>query len=268
MFKTEWITILTAGATVDGRNVPQQALEDIAETYDPKKYNSRINVDHSPYSSKLGSVLAVKVEGNELLAVLKPNNILLYFIQQGQKLHTSCEIVSDFAKTGKSYLTGLALTDEPASLGTTELHLSSTSGSEFFSSNETIEQVNDNFLKKLFNKKDETMSDKATVEMLSQIKLSNENTASSIEALTGAINGLVELNKQEASPAENNEESKLTELNQKVTELSESVTNLTSEGETKDAEITALKEKLAKQTDEPNRDEATGGDADDLDDVL
>ncbi len=45
-----------------------------------------------------------------------------------QFLHTSCEYTADFAKTGKAYLTGLAMTDEPASLGTTQVHLSSDKG--------------------------------------------------------------------------------------------------------------------------------------------
>ncbi|MDU3935344.1 MAG: GPO family capsid scaffolding protein, partial [Serratia liquefaciens] len=42
----------------------------------------------------------------------------------GQKVFTSMEIRRDFAKTGKAYLVGLAVTDDPASLGTEMLEFS------------------------------------------------------------------------------------------------------------------------------------------------
>ena len=124
MFQSEPICILTAGPTVDGRLIEQQVIDDIAEFYDPKTYNARINEDHWSWGAKFGSVLSVEKRENQLFAVLKPNALFLSMIEQGQLLHTSCEITHDFAKSGKSYLTGLALTDEPASLGTTEIHLS------------------------------------------------------------------------------------------------------------------------------------------------
>ena len=124
MFQSEPICILTAGPTVDGRLIEQQVIDDIAEFYDPKTYNARINEEHWSWGAKYGSVLSVEKRENQLFAVLKPNALFLSMIEQGQLLHTSCEITHDFAKSGKSYLTGLALTDEPASLGTTEIHLS------------------------------------------------------------------------------------------------------------------------------------------------
>ncbi|GIC79498.1 GPO family capsid scaffolding protein [Moritella sp. F3] len=124
MFQSEPLCILTAGPTVDGRLIEQQVIDDIAEQYDPKTYNARINEDHWSWGAKFGSVLSVEKRENQLFAILKPNALFLNMIEQGQLLHTSCEITHDFAKTGKSYLTGLALTDEPASLGTTEIHLS------------------------------------------------------------------------------------------------------------------------------------------------
>lgn len=47
MFKSEPICILKAGPTIDGRDIPQKVIDDIAETYDPKKYTARINDNHS-----------------------------------------------------------------------------------------------------------------------------------------------------------------------------------------------------------------------------
>ena len=124
MFKSEPICILKAGPTVDGRDIPQKVIDDIAETYDPTKYTARINEDHSEWSWKGGSVLSVEKRDDELWAEIKPNSFLLRNIENGQLLHTSCEYLEDFAKSGKAYLTGLAFTDAPASLGTTQVHLS------------------------------------------------------------------------------------------------------------------------------------------------
>lgn len=67
---------------------------------------------------------------DELWAEIKPNSYLLRNIESGQLLHTSCEYREDFANTGKAYLTGLAFTDNPASLGTTQVHLSAQRGEE------------------------------------------------------------------------------------------------------------------------------------------
>lgn len=124
MFHSEPIYILTAGTTVDGRFIEQKIIDDIAATYDPERYNARINANNHKRSIRYGSVLSVEKRGNQLFAVLQPNSALLETIEKGQLLHTYCEVDPDFAGTGKSYLTGLALTDEPVSLGTTQMHLS------------------------------------------------------------------------------------------------------------------------------------------------
>ncbi|MFS1908067.1 GPO family capsid scaffolding protein [Vibrio lentus] len=127
MFQSELICILQAGATIDGRVIEQKIIDEIAETYSPDVYTARINADHYPWSNKYGSVLSVEKKEDKLFAVLKPNSMLLRMAEQGQLLHTSCEFYEKFADTGKAYLTGLALTDEPASLGTTQIQLSANS---------------------------------------------------------------------------------------------------------------------------------------------
>jgi hypothetical protein len=43
----------------------------------------------------------------------------------GQKVYTSMEIQPNFANSGKCYLVGLAVTDDPASLGTEYLEFCS-----------------------------------------------------------------------------------------------------------------------------------------------
>ncbi|WP_022940117.1 GPO family capsid scaffolding protein [Psychromonas hadalis] len=267
MFKTDFICILTAGHTVDGREIAQEILDQIAETYNPETYNARINIDHSSYSSKLGSVLAVKVDGNKLLAQLKPNDFFLYLIQQGQYLHTSCEIVMDFAKTGKAYLTGLAVTDEPASLGTTELHLSNKqSGTQLFNTDDGITPPKPTLLNKLLNKKDDEMSDKATLEMLSQMQKTN---AEQTVALTELASGMTLLTeklsvKPETEEKPDGDKNESAELK----EVKEQLSTLASKFETQGEELTGFKETLSKMTDEQDRDEATGGDKDDEEEIL
>ena len=76
-----------------------------------------------------GDVLAVKAEEREdgklqLLAELQPTDALIALNKEGQKVYTSVEIDTNFADSGKAYLVGLAVTDNPASLGTEMLSFS------------------------------------------------------------------------------------------------------------------------------------------------
>lgn len=126
--KSKWFAIFTEGATVDGRTILREWIEQIAETYDPKKYGARIFCEHirsySPNSDfgAYGDVLAVKAEEVDgkltLFAQIDPTDDLLALNKKRQKVYTSAEIDPDFAGTGKCNLVGLAITDSPASLGT------------------------------------------------------------------------------------------------------------------------------------------------------
>jgi Phage capsid scaffolding protein (GPO) serine peptidase len=128
-----WKRVATSGTTADGREILPQELRDIAETYKPSKYTAVIWCDHERWSGSHGTVFAVRLveEGEDLEpgqialeAQLKPNDRLLQLNDQGQKLFSSIEITPNFASSGKAYLTGLGVTDEPASLGTQELYFS------------------------------------------------------------------------------------------------------------------------------------------------
>lgn len=266
MFKTEFLCILTAGHTVDGREIPQQILNDVAETYNVEVYNARINLEHERGGWKAGSVLALKVIANQLFAELKPNSLLLSLVSQGQLLHTSCELEPNFAKTGKWYLIGLALTDEPASLGTSELHLSKKTNTEQFSTCESLELIapeKPNLFKKLLNKKDDDMSDKATLEMLSQMQ---EQNAKQTEALTNLALGMTSLTKNLTAKPE--EEETETDESTDLKEVKEQLSTLASKFETQGEELTGFKEKLSKITDEQDRDQATGGKNEDEEEIL
>lgn len=129
---TDWEKVATAGPTVDGRNIPEQDIQDIADTYDADEYTAVIwssdPYGHSRWYGNFGQVREVKAEKDSkdrlcLFAKLQPNRRLIETNTNGQKLFTSIEIFDDFAGTGKAYLGGIAVTDEPASVGTSALKL-------------------------------------------------------------------------------------------------------------------------------------------------
>ncbi|MFC1022280.1 GPO family capsid scaffolding protein [Pasteurella multocida] len=122
---TDFICVATAGATIDGRQISAQDLKDMAESYDPDLYTALIWIEHYRYFGNCGRVVELKTEDDngqtKLYARLAPNAQLLEMNQAKQKIFTSIEITPNFAQTGKAYLSGLAITDSPASTGTSAL---------------------------------------------------------------------------------------------------------------------------------------------------
>ena len=137
--------ICSVGMTVDGREVSQQDIDDIVETYNFSKYGARINLDHSAEFSgwlaknyygmelnggMLGDVMEVFQAKNDdgvicLYAILSPNASFVLLNQSGQAVYYSVEIDYDFQGSGKTYLKGLAATDYPACCYTTRANFSS-----------------------------------------------------------------------------------------------------------------------------------------------
>ncbi|BFU60778.1 MULTISPECIES: GPO family capsid scaffolding protein [Rodentibacter] len=136
--KSKWFVVATEGATTDGRTINRTWIEQMATNYDPKKYGARINLEHlkfrmlwndEPHSKCYGDVLALKTEENQegklqLLAQIDPTDDLIKLNKDRQKIYTSIECDPNFADTGEAYLVGLAVTDNPASLGTEMLKFS------------------------------------------------------------------------------------------------------------------------------------------------
>jgi hypothetical protein len=140
--KTGWVIIATSGATIDGRKIEKQWLTDMAENYSERMYSAKIWPDHERYFGSQGKVLALKVEPAtdpafkdelQLMAIIAPSDDLVYQNKRGKYVHTSIEVLKNFAGKGFYYLGGLAVTDTPASLGTSELQFSESTGSIKFS---------------------------------------------------------------------------------------------------------------------------------------
>lgn len=131
--KSKWFVVATEGATTDGRNIHRAWIEQMAKNYNAKQtYGARVNLEHihfrlywkdEPHSQAYGDVLNLKAEERkdgklQLLAEIAPTAELLELNKKGQKVYTSIEVDPNFADTGEAYLVGLAVTDNPASLGT------------------------------------------------------------------------------------------------------------------------------------------------------
>lgn len=129
--KTDWRVIGVSGETADGRTISAKELQEMADQYDPEIYGARINLEHMnflfpDFAGGYGDVIELKAEPwakdetkTALLAKLNITESLQKLWDSGQKIYTSMEITPRFADTKKAYLTGLAITDTPASLGTT-----------------------------------------------------------------------------------------------------------------------------------------------------
>jgi len=138
---TKFFTVVVEGATTDGRDVSRDWIMQMAQNYDPKVYCAQINIEHvraySPHSDfkRYGIVTALRthtitdgaLQGKlALQAQIQPTIELIELNKLKQKLFTSVEIAPEFADTKSAYLVGLAVTDDPASLGTEILQFSAT----------------------------------------------------------------------------------------------------------------------------------------------
>nr|VVV04450.1 hypothetical protein AW0309160_01845 [Aliivibrio wodanis] len=131
---SEWKIVATEGVTIDGREISEKQIKEMGELYSLELYAALIWPEHSrsewnvTEGNNWGEVLHVKAEKRSgkwrLLSKLMPNSLLLSANKKGQKLYTSIEIHPNFQGTGKAYLLGLAVTDSPASTGTTRLRFS------------------------------------------------------------------------------------------------------------------------------------------------
>lgn len=126
---SKFFRVATEGATTDGRAIQRDWITQMAKNYKPATYGARVWMEHirgvtadSAFAA-LGDVLAVEARTVEdgklaLFAQIEALPQLVAINKAKQKIYTSIEVDPDFAKSGEAYLTGLGVTDTPASLGT------------------------------------------------------------------------------------------------------------------------------------------------------
>lgn len=139
--KAKRFRIAVQGATTDGREISRDWISQMAKNYDPTVYGARVNMEHiKGYAAdstfrRFGDV--TKVEAEEitdgplagklaLFGYIDPTPELVELTRARQKVYTSIEVNPKFSDTGEAYLIGLAVTDDPASLGTEYLSFSAT----------------------------------------------------------------------------------------------------------------------------------------------
>lgn len=139
--KAKRFRIAVEGATTDGRAISRDWISQMATNYDPSMYGARINMEHikgyTPDSAfrRYGDVTALTAEEITegpmqgklaLYGEINPTPELVELSKARQKIYTSIEVNPKFADTNQAYLVGLAITDDPASLGTEMLAFSAT----------------------------------------------------------------------------------------------------------------------------------------------
>ncbi|MBC3943798.1 GPO family capsid scaffolding protein [Erwinia persicina] len=137
--KAKRFRIAVEGATTDGRVISRDWISQMAKNYSPAMYGARINMEHiRGYAAdssfrRFGDVTAVDAEEIAegplkgklaLYGTIDPTDELVAMTKARQKIYTSVEVNTEFADTGEAYLVGLAVTDDPASLGTEILSFS------------------------------------------------------------------------------------------------------------------------------------------------
>lgn len=125
--KTGWVCIASSGPTLDGRTISPESLRQMAEVYDPSFYVANLWPE-GVRARPLGHVDALKVqeEGDrlKLLAVLCPTLELIDLNTNGTHGFCTIEPSENFAGTGKWYLAGVTVTDQPCLTGLTQLQFS------------------------------------------------------------------------------------------------------------------------------------------------
>lgn len=131
--KTDWVVVATSGPTIDGREIDPKWLTDAADVYNPDEHTAMLWPFHADsgwraFTNNYGLVDALKAEkaGDkvQLKARLVPNRFLTEANKAGQKLFTSIEVRENYLGTGKFFVSGIAVTDTPASINTTRLQFS------------------------------------------------------------------------------------------------------------------------------------------------
>ncbi len=192
--QTDWLNLVREGKTWSGRIVTAVEIHEMAASYNPDLHVAVINYRHHHGWINLGKVIELQVIEDDQKKVrlqgrLEPNQHLMDLNASGQDLHFSVEIAPESPETNQAYLYGVAMTDDPDSMGTSELKLFSSKNSEsdtgliktnfekihLFDNPEASSPLKKkSFFDNLFNKKDdeESMDKKQFAEFMAEFKAS------------------------------------------------------------------------------------------------
>ncbi|WP_273841920.1 GPO family capsid scaffolding protein [Providencia rettgeri] len=261
--KSKPVRLCVEGATTDGRKVQRQWLTEIAKNYDKNVYGARINMEHWNYSfmPRFGDVESVYTEEVSegalagklaLYGVLTPTPELVEMNKKRQKVYTSVEINPNFSDMNGAYLVGLAVTDNPASLGTSMLEFSA--GADKTATFSERKQDKDN----VFTAAEETViefteeenkPEKTSLRERVMAMFSRERKRNDVEL--NDIHQAVELCAEEQTETAQ----KLTQLETQVKALS----GIKQENETLRSELNQLKTDLSQQDNQQHRPTSFGG---------
>lgn len=269
--KSKWFRFAVEGATTDGRQIQRSWIEQMAKNYDPKVFGARVNLEHikgifpdGPFKS-YGDVLALNAKEITdgalagklaLFAQIEPHKDLLEMNANKQKVYTSIEVSSKFADTGEAYLIGLALTDDPASLGTEFLEFSAKASVNplnsrkqdpnnlFSAAEETLIEFED----------DQPQSDTAFSSMIERLTGLFKNKADKDSAKFMQLGEIVEQFFTQSAE-------RFSQQHQKMEALQEKYSKLENELNTVKAENQEYKSLLNEMPDSPKRPTSTGGQA-------
>ncbi|WP_375083542.1 GPO family capsid scaffolding protein [Providencia sp. SKLX074055] len=261
--KSKPVRLCVEGATTDGRKVQRQWLTDIAKNYDPSVYGARINMEHLNYEwmPRFGDVESVYTEEISegalkgklaLYGILSPTDSLIEMNRKRQKVYTSVEINPNFSDMNSAYLVGLAVTDNPASLGTSMLEFSA--GADKTATFSERKQDKDN----VFTAAEETViefteeennPEKPSLKDRIMAKFSRERQRNDVEL--NDIHQAVELCAEEQTETAQ----MLTRLETQVKALS----GIKEENETLRSELDQLKKDLSQQDNQQHRPTSFGG---------
>ena len=262
-FKSKWFSVAVEGSTTDGRKIQRSWIEQMAKNYSPDVYGARINLEHikgySPDSQfkRYGDVLALRSEEIKdgilagklgLFAQIEPTDDLIKMNKSKQKVYTSIEINVEFADTGEAYLVGLAVTDDPASLGTEFLEFSANAKVNPLASRK---QAPNN----LFTAAEETL-----------IEFENEESndlafGAMFDRLTNLFKNKFDKDASKFMQLGEIVEQFFTKSIERFDELESKITELTAELDTVKQQNSEYKELLSNIPDTPERPMSTGGSA-------
>jgi len=240
--KSKFFKVCQAGETIDGRNITEEQIQQMADNYDPSKYAARVWCEHlrsifpDGEFQALGDVLAVKAEKDDagnlsLYAQIEPTDKLLEINKNRQKVYSSIEMYTKFPSVEGAYMAGLAVTDSPASLGTEMLKFSLQHKNDFSDADKDI-------LKNIYSKPVEN----------GKLEFTDEKEKETFKDKIAKISSMF---KKQAGETKND----LTEVKEAVTELASSahqafseqddtIKTITEKNEQLSTEIDALKTKL------------------------